>query len=239
MKNIKCTIEARMGSKRLPGKSMKFLKDKFRLIDFVILNALNSKYLNSKNIYLLTSKNHNNKILVDYVKKKYRIKILRGPEENVYKRYSKFKGLKNFPILRLTADNALIDPLLIDKVIEFFFKSKADYVTTRAMAHSNNWREKSDFPKGISVEVFNSVKFFSMYKNYNNFEYLSPTWFFFNKKIKCSIKKVPTKGIYKKLNKKQSFTIDTKSDYEFVKKFIKINNFNPGLNNFFNLYQNR
>ena len=112
MKNIKCTIEARMGSKRLPGKSMKFLKDKFRLIDFVILNALNSKYLNSKNIYLLTSKNHNNKILVDYVKKKYRIKILRGPEENVYKRYSKFKGLKNFPILRLTADNALIDPLI-------------------------------------------------------------------------------------------------------------------------------
>ena len=61
MKNIKCAIEARMGSKRLPGKTMKILKDKNRLIDFVISNALSSKHLNRNNIYLLTSKSKNNK----------------------------------------------------------------------------------------------------------------------------------------------------------------------------------
>ena len=48
MKNLKCTIEARMGSTRLPGKSMKFLNKDSRLIDFVIMNALKSKYINKK-----------------------------------------------------------------------------------------------------------------------------------------------------------------------------------------------
>ena len=35
-------------------------------------------------------------------------------------RYLKFKNKKNFPILRLTGDNPLIDPFLIDKFIETF-----------------------------------------------------------------------------------------------------------------------
>ena len=74
MKNIKCTIEARMGSKRLPKKTMKFLNKKFRLIDFVILNALSSKYLNLKNIFLLTSNNKNNQKLINYVKKNTKLK---------------------------------------------------------------------------------------------------------------------------------------------------------------------
>ena len=50
MKNLKCTIEARMGSTRLPGKSMKFLNKDSRLIDFVIMNALNRSIL-IKRIY--------------------------------------------------------------------------------------------------------------------------------------------------------------------------------------------
>ena len=58
-----------MGSTRLPGKSMKFLSQNLRLIDFVIINALNSKYINKKNIYLLTSREKNNQTLIKHVKK--------------------------------------------------------------------------------------------------------------------------------------------------------------------------
>ena len=118
MKNIKCAIEARMGSKRLPGKTMKTLRDKNRLIDFVISNALSSKHLNRNNIYLLTSKSKNNKKLVKYVKRKYNIKVVMGPEENVFERYKCFKKFKNFPIVRLTADNPIVDPFLINKFIK-------------------------------------------------------------------------------------------------------------------------
>ena len=117
MKNIKCTIEARMGSTRLPGKSMKFLNKNFRLIDFVIINALNSKYINKKNIYLLTSRKKNNLSLIKHVKKKYGIKVIIGSDSNVFSRYLYFKKFENFPLLRLTADNPLVDPLLVDKFV--------------------------------------------------------------------------------------------------------------------------
>ena len=52
---IICVIEARMGSKRFPGKSLVKLDQKNTLVDFVIKNVLNSKYFNNNNIYILTS----------------------------------------------------------------------------------------------------------------------------------------------------------------------------------------
>ena len=58
-----------MGSTRLPGKSMKFLSQNLRLIDFVIINALNSKYINKKNIYLLTSRKRIIKLLLSMLRK--------------------------------------------------------------------------------------------------------------------------------------------------------------------------
>ena len=66
MKNLICTIEARMGSKRLPGKCMMTLSKNYRLIDFVILNALKSNYY-PKNIFVLLTKQNNFK-LINYIK---------------------------------------------------------------------------------------------------------------------------------------------------------------------------
>ena len=124
VKNIKCVIEARMGSKRLPGKSMKLINDKFRLIDFVILNALNSKNLNKKNIFILTSENKNNLKLIKYLKKQYNLNIIIGSELNVFSRYKIFDDNRDYSILRLTGDNPLIDPLLIDVFINKFKRVK-------------------------------------------------------------------------------------------------------------------
>ena len=153
MKNIKCVIEARMGSKRLPGKSMKLINDKFRLIDFVILNALNSKNLNKKNIFILTSENKNNLKLIKYLKKQYNLNIIIGSELNVFSRYKIFDDNRDYSILRLTGDNPLIDPLLIDVFINKFKELKVDYLTTRGMCHSKNGGLKVTFQK-ISLEIF-------------------------------------------------------------------------------------
>lgn len=223
-----------MGSTRLPGKSMKFLDKKFRLIDFVIINALKSKFITKKNIYLLTSKEKNNQILIDHVKKKYAINIIAGSDSNVFSRYLYFKKLKKFLFLRLTADNPLVDPYLIDNFIKFFKKSNVDYLTTRAMEHSKNWKIKSDYPKGVSVEIFKSDKLFKNEKKFNSKNFQSPTWFFFNKLFKVKIKKFKSFEKYKKLNKKSSFTIDNLKDYKNVRNFIKKNNCIPGQNNIYN-----
>ncbi len=232
MKNIKCAIEARMGSKRLPGKSMKLIYDKFRLIDFVILNALNSKKLNKKNIYILTSKNKNNSKLIKYLKRKYDLKIIAGSESNVFSRYKIFDNNKDFPIIRLTGDNPLIDPILIDNFINEFQKSNVDYLTTRGMCHSKKWRVKSDFPKGISLEIFSSKKLFANKDNFNKSNYQFPTWFFYNKKSGVKTKKFCSFGSIRKYKSRRSFTIDTFSDLINIKTFIKINKCKPGENNF-------
>lgn len=238
MKKIKCFIEARMGSKRLPGKSMKILYDNIKLIDYVILNALNSRYIEIKNTYLLTSKENNNKKLIKYVKNKYKINVIAGSEENVFSRYIKFEKFDNFPIIRLTADNPLVDPKLIDEAIKYFKKSKSDYLTTRAMCHSKVWKVKSDYPKGISLEIFNSKKLFEKKNFFNLTNFNSPTWFFFNKKIKARIRKFSSFSFYKRFRGKSEFTIDTHKDYLKVKKIIKKNNFLPGKNNFYHMCKN-
>jgi spore coat polysaccharide biosynthesis protein SpsF len=225
-----------MGSTRLPGKSMKFLNKNFRLIDFVIANALKSKYLKEKNIYLLTSNKKNNKILIDHVKKNYKINIITGSDSNVFSRYLYFRNYKKFIFLRLTADNPLVDPFLIDKFIEYFLKSKADYLTTRAMDHSKKWKIKSDYPRGISAEIFNSEKLFYNEKKFNSKIFQSPTWFFFNKLFNAKIKKFKSFGIYKKLGMTNSFTVDNPKDYINVVNFIKKNKCSPGMNNIYNSF---
>ncbi len=233
MKNLKCVIETRMGSKRLPGKSMKFICGRYRLIDFVIQNALNSKYLNRKNIFILTSNKKNNISLVKYLTK-YKIKVICGSESNVISRYKNFNDGKNYSILRLTGDNPLIDPIIIDKFIKNFFNTKVDYLTTRGMCHSKNWNIKSDYPKGISLEIFSSRKLFSESKKFTTSNYEFPTWFFFNKISNFRVKKFASFGSIKKYSGKRSFTIDTVKDLNNMKKFIKKNNCTPGKNNFIN-----
>lgn len=231
MFKLACVIEARMGSKRLPGKTMQFLDSKNRLIDFVILNALSSKFINKTNLILLTSNNENNFSLIKYVKKKYNIRIVAGSENNVFSRYLKIKNFGNSTLLRLTADNPFIDPLLINRFVNYFFFSGSDYLTTRAMTHSKSWKIKSDFPKGVSLEMFKSK---SLYSNQNfliNDVKEFPTYFFYNKIKKEKINKFFSFGVYKQLNLKSSFTVDTYEDLKNIKKLIKKFNFFPGLNN--------
>ncbi len=214
---------------------MKFLTTKFRLIDFIIENVLSSSFFNKKNIFLLTSKKKNNHTLISYVIKKYKINIIQGSEKNVYSRYKFFDDKKNYIILRITADNPLVDPKLIDAFIRYFISSKSDYLTTRAMCHSKRWKVKSDYPKGISLEIFYSKKLFINDKKFNIKNQESPTWFFYNKKFPAKIDKFKSFGYYKKFKKNFSFTIDTQKDLTRLKKFIKKHNCTPGKNNFYKL----
>ncbi len=238
-KKISCVIEARMGSKRFPGKSLKKLNKTHRLVDFVIKNALSSKYLNSKNIYFLTSNSRNNFSLIKHVKKKYKINVIIGSEENVFSRYNLFKKKKKLAIIRLTGDNPLVDPKLIDKFIHKFFQTKTDYLTSRAMDHSKNWNVKSSYPKGLSLEAFYTNNLFVNEKKFNSTNYSSPTWFFFNRLNKIKIKKFNSFGNYRNINSKLSFTLDKKKDYNFLKRFIKKYKCIPGKNNIWQIFKKK
>ena len=62
-----------MGSKRLLKISKK-LDQNNNLIDYVL--TFKSKYFENKNIYILTSEANNNKSLIRYIKKNYKINII-------------------------------------------------------------------------------------------------------------------------------------------------------------------
>jgi spore coat polysaccharide biosynthesis protein SpsF (cytidylyltransferase family) len=230
MKNLICTIEARMGSTRLPGKSMMTLFKQYKLIDFVILNALQSNYLSKKNIYILTSKKKNNYKLINYIKDKYELKTVIGSEKNVLSRYLKLKRI-NSTVVRLTADNPMVDPSFIDKSIKYFKKIKADYASSRSMADSLRWKVKSDYPKGISIELFKMKDLLKFKKKFNRKNWEYPTWIFYNKIFTGKISKIKLFKGYSKVNN-FSFTIDTKQDLKRLKSLISKHNFKPGENNF-------
>ena len=230
MKNLICTIEDRMASKRLPGKCMMTLSKNYRLIDFVILNALKSNYLSKKNIFILTSQNKNNFKLINYVKNKYDLKIIIGSEKNVLSRYLKLEK-NNSTVLRLTADNPMIDPNLIDKSILYFKKTNADYASSRLRGNLLKLKTKNNYPKGISLEFFKMKALLKFRKKFNKSNWEYPTWFFYNKTFKGKTRKIKLFNDYSNVDN-FSFTIDTKQDLERLKNLITKYQLKPGENNF-------
>ncbi|MFT4643741.1 MAG: spore coat polysaccharide biosynthesis protein SpsF [Planctomycetota bacterium] len=137
-------IQARMGSTRLPGKTLRKIKGK-TLIE-IMLNRL-EKCKNIDKIIVATSSEENNNILEKHVKD-LGYYCFRGSENDVLDRFYKaIEKEKCDYIVRLTADCPLIDPLLIDKVIQKTIDSDRDY-------GSNISPGKESFPDGQDTEVF-------------------------------------------------------------------------------------
>lgn len=236
-----CIVEARMTSGRLRGKVMKNLDKKNLLIDYVIKNILNSKYFNNNNTVLASPTNEINDPLCDYVKKKYKIKIYRGSEHNVFDRVYQCSRLGNFDVnIRYTADNPFIDPVLIDKFVEKFAKEKIDYMSTRTMHHSKKWKLESEYPEGLSIEIYKAklLEKIKKYVNKKNMDY--PTWNLYSGPTKFRIKGFKLINLYKKKDfTNLRVTIDTNKDLKFVRKLIKLFRLKPGINNFFKVLSGR
>jgi len=108
-------IQARMSSSRLPGKVMKPLVGK-PMIEYILKTLSNSKKISD--IIVLTSTNKQDEVLVNYLKEN-NWKYFRGDENDVLHRY--YKAAEKYDadyIVRITADNPLIDHNIVDEVIE-------------------------------------------------------------------------------------------------------------------------
>jgi len=138
---VLCLLQARMYSFRLPDKIMKSLVGK-PMIQHILESLERSKMIDE--FVVVTTTNSKDDKLISFLKTKD-WKYFRGDENNVLKRYidaeSKFGGDY---IVRVTADNPLIDPEIIDEVISTTIKNTADYC-------SNNLIKS--YPYGYYVEV--------------------------------------------------------------------------------------
>lgn len=147
-------IQARMTSTRLPGKVMLELCGKTMLE--VMLERLSKFY---ENIIIATTNDGSQMPIVNLCKT-LRVSYFEGDTDNVLSRYyyaaEKFGAEDETIILRCTSDCPFIDADIIQKTIEFYKNSNAEYVCAC---------QNSGFPRGMDTEVFS----FKLLKDaYNN-----------------------------------------------------------------------
>ena len=136
-------LQARLGSKRLPGKVLKKINGK-TILEYIIKRLKKSKL--SKNIIVATTKRKEDQKIIK-VAKKTNCYTFRGSTNNVLNRYYKaalYYKVKN--IVRVCSDSPLIDPKIINKVYFFYLKNNYDYVSNKIFP---------SYPNGMGVEILN------------------------------------------------------------------------------------
>lgn len=172
-------IQARIGSKRLPGKVLKKICGK-SVIDLVVERA--RKVSDIDNIIIVTGLKEKNQLLIDEIKK-LEVDYFCGSEENVLDRFYKASvEFKSDNIIRITADCPLIDFNVINKGLRIFGLNEYDVL-------SNN--RIRTYPHGLEFEIFRSgvlkeawTDNLSLYKSYDEFHdvFIPPTKYMLEKK---------------------------------------------------------
>ena len=141
---VTCIIQARTRSERLPNKVLKEIEN-LPMICHIINRVKKAK--NIDQIILATSNTETDKILLD-IAKKFKIIGFAGDEKDVLDRfYNAAITYAANPIVRITGDCPLVDPILLDKMVEFYQANDYDYMS--------NTIERT-FPDGLDIEIFSS-----------------------------------------------------------------------------------
>ena len=154
MKKVIGVIQARIGSTRLPYKMMLSLHGK-PLIEWVVKRVQKSKLLNE--LIVAIPIGEDNDVLARYLEE-LKVKVFRGSESNVLNRF--FESVKEngaTHIVRICADNPLIDAKEIDNLIKFYQDNSCDYAY-------NHIPKKNKYPDGLGAEIIS----FDLLKNLND-----------------------------------------------------------------------
>lgn len=145
IKNIVCIIQARTGSTRLPNKIFLDLQGK-AVLGQVIDRLKDSTFINK--IVIAAPESEENDSIEAYIKEQYEdVGISRGSEHDVLDRY--YQAAKQFDadvVIRITSDCPLIDPVVVDTVIQEHLDKKTDYTA--------NILGDRTYPRGLDTEVF-------------------------------------------------------------------------------------
>lgn len=206
---ISAIIQARTSSQRLPGKIFKKITGK-SLIWHLINRLRHSKYL--EKIIIATTFKKKDKKIVKFAQKQ-KLEFYTGSENDVLDRF--YKAAKKFNaeiIVRVTSDCPLIDPAVVDLVIQKYLKNKkvADYV---ANCHPN-----ASFPDGIDVEVFSFKTLEKAWKEAKKpSEREHVTSYIWNNPQKFKLLSVNNYQDFSKLK----LSVDYKEDFLLVKKIFE------------------
>ena len=213
---ILAITQARIGSTRLPEKILKKVNGQ-TLLEIHLKRILKSERITKLKVATTTEPGVDKilKIAADL-----KIEVYQGSINNVLERFYKAAEQENPDwIVRLTSDCPLIDPVEIDKVIDFAVEKNLDYASNTL---------KPTFPDGIDVEVFKYSALEKAYKNAklnSEIEHVTP-YIWKNSSYNggnlfssdCVINDIDYSDI--------RLTVDTIHDLEVIKKLIEIESIN-------------
>lgn len=204
---ITAIIQARMESTRLPGKVLLPLGEK-TILENVIDRIKQAKLIDK--VVVATSINPTNDKIAELCER-VGVPCFRGSENDVLDRY--YQAAKEFGaehICRITSDCPLIDPLVLDGVAKKYLEGGYDQVS--------NSHPVATFPDGYDCWIFsfralekswNEAKLPSEREHVTSYMWSHPDKFkIFNLKSDKDL------SAYR-------LTIDTKQDYELLKKVIE------------------
>ena len=209
---IGCIIQARMGSSRLPGKAL-MKSDSGKPLLYYVINQL--RYCSKvKNLVIATTTNQEDDEIEKFANNNS-VNVFRGKEKDVLDRYFQCAKKYSFStIVRITADCPLIDPQIVDKVIEQFFSENYDFATNTLTR---------TFPIGTDVEVFS---FSALNKAWENAQLPSErehvTPYLHNKENFKIINVENDKNI-----SNLRLTVDRIEDFELIKQILNNISINP------------
>ena len=204
--NMPVFIQARMQSRRLPGKTLMLINN-ITLLENIINKIKLCKQ--AHNIHVLTSINPENEP-ISALCKKINVPCFRGSEHNVAERFFKaVKTTRDKYFIRITGDSPLIVPEIIDNCADICIKDKHDIVT--------NSLERS-FPKGQSVEIIKRELYIENYPRFsNNDDFEHVTKFFYRKKNEFRIFNYTNTKDLSNFN----LSVDTTDDYVRAQRISK------------------
>jgi spore coat polysaccharide biosynthesis protein SpsF len=141
---IVATIEARMNSSRLPGKVLMDIGG-LRSLECQIRRMRRSRYIDE--IIIATTVNSCDDEIVDFSKNEG-VAVYRGSENDVMSRILEAATSINGDLqIQITGDCPLIDPVIIDEVVQVYLESngKYDFVSNEI---------KRSYPIGLDCRVF-------------------------------------------------------------------------------------
>ena len=204
--NVSAIIQARMSSRRLPGKVMRQVNGK-PMLQYLLDRLKKSKRISK--IIMATSTDRSDQEIFDYCQKN-QIECFRGPLENVAKRYKEaieHYGVDGF--IRICGDSPLIDADLIDGGIERFLKGEHDIITNLL---------KHTFPSGQNFEILKSdvfIKSYSDFKEEDDFEHV--TLYFYKNAPKFRIYNIVADDNYSDIN----LCVDTLEDFDVFTNILQ------------------
>jgi spore coat polysaccharide biosynthesis protein SpsF len=204
---IICVIQARMGSTRLPGKSLKKLTGT-PMLELIINNIIESRYISR---YIVATSNSIKDDEIYNLCKKIEIDCYRGSEIDVLSRFEEVsKKYDADLIIRLTGDNPFVEKCLIDDIIDNYFKNFVGY------DYVNNI-DNSGYPYGLFIEIIGRAALDKLKNNINILDREHVTRYFRNNKdkFKTGVIKTDKKFKYTYL------TVDNKKDFYNAENIMK------------------